>query len=65
MGNYKVVRPVGFTTSDGDAMTCTTVGAVVDVDDGQAEELVANGLLERVKEPKPAESAKPKAKTES
>lgn len=60
MGNYRVLFPVGFMTSDGKAMTCTTVGTVVEVDDEYAVQLVADGKLEAVEEPK-AETEGPKA----
>lgn len=48
MGSYRVLFPLGFSDSKGNAMSCTTVGAVVDVDDQQAVQLVADGKLEPV-----------------
>lgn len=54
---YRVLAPVAF--MDGDkGVTCTTGGALVEVDDEQAKELVDAGKLEVVKDPKPAAKAK-------
>lgn len=73
MGRYRVLFPVGFMNSRGQSMSCTTVGAVVDVDDEQAVQLVADGKLEAVEQSKvedvkvdaPASRASAKAKIEA
>jgi hypothetical protein len=51
MGNYRVLAPVGF-VRNGEGVTHSRPGAVVEVDDDQAKSLVAAGKLEPVKESK-------------
>lgn len=55
----RVLEPVAF-TSDGKGHTCWRVGAVVDVDDEQAKELVAEGKLVSV-EPKAVKTVQSKS----
>lgn len=55
MKSYRVLMPVGYTVN-GRGVTCFKIGSVVQIDDEQAKDFVADGRLELVKSAAKSES---------